>query len=636
MQIAKRRRVLILCCLVAVAGAQTAGKRALSHRDYEAWKTISSQVLSRDGKFLAYALFPEEGDGELVIRDLVTGKELHESAGSVPPAPDTQNFEAPAEAATARSLQILITYDAHFLVCNVFPKKSETDQAKKDRKPAAEMPKPGLLIVDLQKMHAGSPGSSRVADVANYQIPETGGDFVAYLKGAKSDSESASATGVEDEESYGDQGRGGRGGGGRGGAGARKFGSMMLLRDLNAGTEKSVEDVGEYNFAKDGKTLVYSVSSRKEDTNGLYYLVPGTEAAPVGLLTGKGKYSKLAWDMPQKQLAFLSDRDDPGAKPLKLKVYLWERSSTAPVAVVTAGMPGMRAGWGVAEGGALGFSRDGSKLYVNCAPVAMLAASERVPSTAPASGGDEKLLADLWHWKDDYIQPMQKVRAAQERNRTYRAVLNIADKKFVQLADASMITVTTSDDGRVAFGNDDREYRHMVDYDGTYSDVYLVDTATGERKLVMKKVHGGGGGRGGGGGMQWSPDGSRILAFKDKDWYAIESPSGTMVNLTAKLNSNFLNEDHDTPDTPPAYGSAGWMKDSKQALVYDRFDVWAVNADGSGGRKITDGRAAGLQYRVARLDRTDDGEDRGIDPAKRLTFRVENLTSRDTRRLYAG
>ena len=636
MHIAKRGRVLILCCL-ATMGAQTAGKRPLNHRDYEAWKTISSQVFSRDGKFLAYALFPEEGDGELVIRDLVTGKELHEGAGSVPPPPDTQNFEAPAEPAAARSLRIAITYDAHYLVCNTFPKKSETDQAKKDRKPAAEMPKPGLVIVDLQKMHGGSPASMRVSDAATYQIPETGGDFLAYLKSNSAAADTAVAAQDADQVENFDQGRGGRGGGGRGGAAARKYGSGLILRDLASGRETSFQDVSEYNFAKDGKTFVYTVSSRKEETNGIFSLIPGAEAAPTALLAGKGKYERLTWDFGQKQLAFLSDRDDAGAKPAKFKAYLWDRSANVPVIAVATGMPGLRPDWGLSEVGPLGFSRDGSKLYVNCAPLSMLTASVTASTTSPGGGesttappGEEKLLADLWHWKDDYIQPMQKVRATQERNRTYRAVLNIADKKFVQLADASMITVTTSDDGRLAFGNDDREYRHMVDYDGTYSDVYLVDTNTGARKLVMKKVHGGGGGRGGGGGMQWSPDGSRILAFKDKDWYSIEAPNGNMVNLTAKLGSNFLNEDHDTPDTPPAYGTAGWMKNSKEVLIYDRYDVWAVNVDGSGGRKITDGRAASLQYRVARLDRTDDGEDRGIDPAKPLTFRVENLTTRET------
>ena len=99
---------------------------------------------------------------------------------------------------------------------------------------------------------------------------------------------------------------------------------------------------------------------------------------------------------------------------------------------------------------------------------------------------------------------MQKVRAAQDRSRSYRAVYSLADQKFLQISDPSMDGLFPSDDGRVALGTDDRAYRHMVDYDGNYTDVYLVDTATGARKLALKKYRGrsaaGGGGRGGGGG----------------------------------------------------------------------------------------------------------------------------------------
>ena len=41
---------------------------------------------------------------------------------------------------------------------------------------------------------------------------------------------------------------------------------------------------------------------------------------------------------------------------------------------------------------------------------------------------------DLWSYKDPLIQPMQKVRDQQERQRSYRAVVHLADKRFVQLA----------------------------------------------------------------------------------------------------------------------------------------------------------------------------------------------------------
>lgn len=633
---------LTLFVTVTLIG-QTPAKRPLHHRDYDTWRAIQSQVLSRDGKFLAYALYPQEGDGELVIRDLITGKEFRENTGTLPPAPDTQNFEAPvAEQAAARSLRITFTHDNRFVVSNSFPKKSETDQAKKDRKRPDEMPKGGLVVVDLEKMHQGSPQAIRIADVASYQLPEEGADFLAYLKNAKADTPAA-APPADDDSDQADQAR--RPAAGAAGRGRVQYGATLSLRNLAAPAvaERSFEDVVEYTFPKDGAALLYTVSSRKEESNGVYSLIPGSDAAPAGLLTGKGKYSKLTWDVPQKQLAFLSDHDDAGAKPAKFKAWLWDRKSPAPEAVVGLTTPGFKSGYGVAESGAVSFSRDGARLFVGCAPLDMLAALDRAPAAAPtvsgipapasngaASPGEEKLLADLWHWKDDYIQPMQKVRAQQERTRTYRGVLHIAEKKFVQLTDPTMNVVTPSDDGRMAFGNDDRAYRHMVDYDGTYSDVYLVDTATGARRIAMKQAHGGGGGRGAG--MQWSPDSSRILVYKDKDWFSLEAADGKMVNLTSKLGSNFLNEDHDTPDTVPAYGTAGWMKDSRHVLLYDRYDVWSVNVDGSGGRKLTDGRPTGLQYRVVRLEQTrpDDPEDRGIDPAKPLLFRVEDLQTRDT------
>ena len=40
---------------------------------------------------------------------------------------------------------------------------------------------------------------------------------------------------------------------------------------------------------------------------------------------------------------------------------------------------------------------------------------------------------------------MQKVRLAQERARSYRAVYSFADKKFIQLADPTMNTVAPSE-----------------------------------------------------------------------------------------------------------------------------------------------------------------------------------------------
>jgi dipeptidyl aminopeptidase/acylaminoacyl peptidase len=329
-------------------------------------------------------------------------------------------------------------------------------------------------------------------------------------------------------------------------------------------------------------------------------------------------------------MAFLSDRDDVASKPAKYKIYLWDRKSASPAELVSEATPGFRSGFAIFERGAVNFSRDGSRLFLSAAPLATIVAaeSETPPVTATPGPNEEKVIADLWRWNDDYVQPMQKVRAAQERARSYRAVVHLSEKKFVQLADPTMIGLTPSDDGRYAIGMDDRALRHMVDYDGAFNDVYLVDTVTGNRKLLIEQMRGGGG-RGGGGGIQFSPDGKYLLAFKEKHWWSIRTPDGATTNLTGKTGAVFFNEEHDTPDTPPAYGTAGFTKDGKWALVYDEFDVWAVSSDGSASKKLTDGRPSKTQFRIVRLA-ADDEEERGIDPSKPLLLRAESAETRDT------
>jgi hypothetical protein len=302
------------------ATAQT--KRPLHHRDYDGWNSIQSQVLSRDGKFLAYALFPEDGDGALVVRNLATGKELRENAGSPPPAQDNTDVETGAgQQGAVRTIRIVFTHDNRFAIAGAFPPKADTEKARKDRKRADEMPRTSMLIVDLAAMTA-----ERVADVANFQVPENGESFVAYLKGPKAGAAPAGdSPAANNDGAYTDQGRGGRGGqAGGGGRGRRnEYGSDLMVRDLrSAAKERTVEEVLEYSISKDAKTLVYAVASKKEESNGLYSITPGSETAASTLLAGKGHYSKITWDANQRELAFLSDRDDAASKPAKFKVYL--------------------------------------------------------------------------------------------------------------------------------------------------------------------------------------------------------------------------------------------------------------------------------------------------------------------------
>src|SRR5207253_10572393 len=173
---------------------------------------------------------------------------------------------------------------------------------------------------------------------------------------------------------------------GSGRATKKEYGSDLVLRNMTTGAERTFNDVLDYTLSKDAKTLVLTVSSKKEETNGTYAVTPQSDGAPAPLLAGKGKYQKLTWDEDQTELAFISDRDDQDSKQPKFKVYLWERGSTAAIKesasrnhsttlasnavseIVSTSSPGFRKDFVVSDKATLGFSLDGSHLFLGAAP----------------------------------------------------------------------------------------------------------------------------------------------------------------------------------------------------------------------------------------------------------------------------
>src|ERR1035441_8823441 len=74
-------------------------------------------------KFLVYGLFPQEGDGEVVIRNLMTGKEQREPAGLRPaPTPPTPGEEGPAPEVHGATLTF--SADSKTVVFSTFPPKA--------------------------------------------------------------------------------------------------------------------------------------------------------------------------------------------------------------------------------------------------------------------------------------------------------------------------------------------------------------------------------------------------------------------------------------------------------------------------------------------------------------------------------
>ncbi len=609
----------IVLILLSVAAVVAQPQRPLTHKDYDSWRLITGQTLSRDGKWVAFAYMSEDADGDVVVRNLAAGTEYRIPAGNLPQPPVVPPAEVNPEAPPQRpSVKMRFSGDAQWLVFAAFPTKAEVDLARRDKKKPDQMPKKSLAIVNL-----ATGQTERIANVKSFDLPEKGAPWLAYLAEAKPEAKAEAkaaekpATDVAEDGSA-DQAEEA----GAGGAAKKEYGTELTVRSLGGPTSlRTLADVSEFGLTRDAGVLWFTTSSRKEEDNGVYWLKPGAVDAPGVLLKGKGKYAKVTWDRDQKQLAFLSDRDDSTSKTPRQKVYYWDRQTAAAAELVSTATPGFPQGMVVGEKGTLAFSRDGKKLYV---PSAVPPKAPRDPKAEPVA--DEKVSMDLWRWNDDYVQPMQRIRAIQERNRTYRNSFDLATKSLVALGAPDLPAVVVNDFGTAAIGLDDRAYRQRVDYDGNYSDLFLVDGASGGRKLVLAEVRSAGAKE-----VHWSPSGRFAAIYREKQWYAVDASDGPPRNLTANLPVAFFDERYDVPETPPAYGFGGWTRDGA-ALLYDRYDVWRVPGDGSAAVNLTGGagRAQRVEYRVVRTDATGDEDepDLGIDPAKPLILHGESEETR--------
>jgi dipeptidyl aminopeptidase/acylaminoacyl peptidase len=590
------------------------------------------------------------------------------------PPPKKAGPEAPAAGGGGPSGSPAFSPDSKVVVFPLLPTKVEQEKAKSEKRKPDEQPNGVLAVVEV----ATGKITTRLDKVRSFEVVGTGTGYLIYRKEPKPE-DKPNGDGKELEAAPmptapgGGQGRkggrvGGQGvgpfglGGGKSGATAARpqTGTELVVRNLADGVEYTFADVTEHRVSKDHKHLVFAVGGKAAEKNGVY-VAPLGRGEAASIKAGPGRYYRLTWDEGQTKLAFFhtepsaearkDEKKEPTPKPAtppKLRVYVWDRKEpkviastpaaavVSPVAFVRRGLTvapavevfgpetkGLKTGTTVVDRGGLAFTADGLKLLLATAPV-RAEEPKAAPAPAPAAAGrtvDDKVELDIWHWKDEYVQPMQKVRAPAERNRSFRAVLFLDTKQFKPLEDEDT-SVTVPGHGDWALAGSDKRFRGQQWLSPNPRDYGLLNIRTGEVKPLMR-------------GQEFtpfrSPKGQYLLAFDGKNWHSTTVPDGKRVNLTEKLGVKFFNEDFDSPTTAPAYGPPQWSTDEKYVLLPDRYDLWKVACDGSGAENLTKtGRAMKVRFRPLRLEEPAEGEERGYDLSKPLLLAAENLDTRDT------
>ena len=552
---------ILITLAVAACLVSAQQKKKMDHGVYDVWNNISSNKISADGQWAMFIIGPSEKDKMLQIRSTDSEKRYDWPRGASAHFSDDSQFAA-------------FLIKAH---------KDSVKQAKRDKKKKDQMPKDSLGMVDLKD------GSiKKVARVKSFKMPENAGGWIAWLQhkeekkdGAK-DKDKKKKSAEKSKESTKDKKKK-----------KKEDGTTLVLRNLKSGEEHRFPFAATYAFSDDGKWLIYTATSKDSTADGIF-AVETASGKKTELLAGAGDYKKIALDEGSSQVAFLSNRDDYAADKPAYSLYHWKTGSAAATKLAEMGSKGIPSGWWVSSHGATEFSKNGKRLYFGTAPK-----PEPDPEEIPE---DEQVKLDVWNWKDPLLQPMQLKRVKQEKERSYRAVIHLKDKRLVQLAGVEMPSLRLADKGNADFavGTSNVPYQKEISWDfPRYNDIYLVDVEKGISSKIVKGLQAS---------ARISPSGKYIYWWDPAklNWFAQSTKSGSKaINISKDIDVRIDNILHDWPYKPSSYGTAGWTKNDARLLIYDKFDMWALDPTGKKGpESVTHGlgREKNLQLRYLRTD----------------------------------
>lgn len=595
-----RARILVAILLGFVAFADTQTKHAMQLSDILAWKRIQAPSVSNDGEWFAYRLAPAEGNTEVVIRNLKSGKDLRFPTGDA-------GASAPAPTGTPAPAVVIagpggpsISADSRWVAFSVYPATREAKQLRKNRRPIQTK----AVLVEL--------ATGKKVEFEKIRRFVFSGEKATTLALQRYGPESAAPPAPTPPPAGGP-------------APDRPSGSDLLLYDLATGNELNLGNVSEFAFDKKGDWLAWIVDAQDKAGNGVQLRNMNTGAL-MALDNSQAVYKSLTWTEKGDGLAVLRGVDDKAYedKLYSLVAFKDFGSSGAPSKVVydpkedksfPAGMTisATRGPMWRADLSAVTFGIHEVKAKKNAKDTAAPADGEKKdapagpprPDQANGAVADDEPKPDLaiWHWKDPRLPSMQQVQENADKNFSYLCAYRPADHKMVRLADESLRQVTLSTEQKYGVGIDVREYELESNLDGKrFQDVYVVDPATGERRLALRKV-------------RWtmgaSPDGTQILHYNDGVFYSHDTATGKSTDLTSKIPSTFYDTDNDVNVVKPPTQSLGWSKDSKTVLLSDGWDIWKVPVQGGQAVNLTvNGKKDKIRYRRRfRLD----PEEKGID-----------------------
>lgn len=541
------------------APAWSEEKKALDHSCFDSWESVVNHCISRNGEWAAYSVNPQQGDGRLIFRHTATGREIVVPRGYKP----------------------MMSYDSRKAVALIKPEYELTRKAKIAEKEAWEMPSDSLIIIDLNTGRIQkSPG------VTDYKLSKEGSKWVAYRS---VDSLLISPSALKDEET----------------------GRPMVMCDLETGKKSVTKWVKSYSFDEKGDRLAITLAKPAKDTvatNGVGVIfLPDT--AYVLMDRDKPFYGEAVLDRSGNHLAYVASDDTVKSGTRRAAVYFSElhKAMHTPEIYPLAFKDEKGAELVPNQYTRVEFSHNGKRLITGVAPTVAPNDTSLYKFETPE--------IDIWRWDAPYTPPQEANRLEATRKRNYPVCIDLSTGRSILITDRADAEVNAPDrwDGEAALVVDGTG--HMVERQWDYYapvDLSVVNLTTGETRYIGSCPQDE---------ASLSPEGRYLWWYADKQYHVYDIASGKERIVSEGIPEGIWDTEDDHPGPAPAYGVAGWTKGDDRFLIYDRYDIWAVDPSGAANPVcITSGEGRKRGYRLRYYNT--DPDRRAVDKGEQMLLRV--------------
>jgi hypothetical protein len=441
------------------------------------------------------------------------------------------------------------------LIIKIKPSFEETRKAKIGKKKPEQMPKDSLAILTLSNGNI-----NKIPAVRSYQVPEFGNDVIAYLNDPKTD--------------------------------IKKEGANLYFRDLNSGQEKVYNNITDYAMHPKGEGLMmYQIKTKVNEAKILLASIADTNLKIINSRFYTA--TNFIWDKEGKQLAYLIEKDSTDKalqKNYMLAYYKHEMDSAQFVFnKTTLVMPNQ---YTIGGDKKLSFSKTGALLSFGVQPI--------LPVKDTSLPEFDRVSLDIWNYNDANLQSTQLKSLEANLKGTEAIIYRPSSNQFTYLGKINdrLIQMTMEGDGPVAIANIDSNYTIASQWESYGKrDLYALNTMTGQKQLIQKGLKSSL--------VTPSYDGSLVVFYDEisKQFKSYNTTTLKTKQIAKDIQFPLYDEDNDVPDDPNAYGIAMWMDNHTHFILYDRYDLWLVDATGmNASLLLTKGRPSKNEYRFVNLD----------------------------------